>query len=152
MTFAEHQGSILKLGTNMTESMEAHFKEHIEQVTQWLDEHVRVYEEPETVTVTNLTFDKLKRKGTFSVYLSDCKLDEEIGFRFEVAKKPMLSFPMYYSPMGAPASYAQYNLTYATKLAIIKAVYRAYQAMLEISEQDVFDQSFSEPIKHSESK
>ena len=121
-------------------------EEHIKQVEGWLTENVRVYSAPKEVTITRLIYDENKREGTFDLYFDQQKIDERIGFMFEMAKKPYLIFPVYESPLGAPASYSQIDITYGTKMAIIKAVYRAYMELKESSNQELSENTYSETV------
>lgn len=121
--------------------------QHIKQVQTWLDENVRVYPQPKTVTVCEVTYNPENRNGNFSVYLDDIKLEEEIGYWFDVGKKPNLSIPMYHSPLGAPASFEQYELSYNTQLAIIKAVYALWQKFQTLPAGDVYNLRHLEPVR-----
>ena len=93
-------------------------EEHIKAVWKWLDENVQVFETPQSVTVSNFQIKTSRFSGSFDVHLDDVKLSERFSFGLGAHGKPDLFFPMFHSPLGAPASYVAIELTPQTTSAI----------------------------------
>lgn len=89
-------------------------QEHIRKVQDWLDENVRVYETPETVTVCEFVRKLGAYSGSFHLRLDDVALAESFSFGLGNDGRPELFFPVFHSPLGAPASYSAVRLTQET--------------------------------------
>ena len=75
---------------------------HIEKVRQWLREHVQVFSDLHSVTLSDFTVNW----DEFSVTLDDTAISDKFSFFLEASGKTTFYPPMFHSPLGAPASYA----------------------------------------------
>jgi len=105
---------------------ESELNEHLEAVSEWLDENVVEYPEPKKVRLFN--FKRISNdyvpwdKRTFQVALDDTILKDDIKFEANGAKNIRLYWPMFHSPLGAPCSYKSIEVTVDTVRAIEHAL------------------------------
>lgn len=80
---------------------------HLEEVRTWLDENVTVYDDVRSVTLHTFNIDWNDLGGSFQISVNGerCELPFSFGCRTATGK-PEVYFPMFHSPLGAPASYA----------------------------------------------
>ena len=93
-------------------------REHVKKVQEWLEENVESFPTPGTVTLSAFQIDADRYSGSFFVSLDGNKIPDRFRFGLGSNGKPELFFPMFHSPLGAPASYAAVELTYKTETAI----------------------------------
>lgn len=111
--------------------------EHVQAVWRWLDEHVLVFDTPRQITLFDLHADAERYQGSFRLKLDETVLDAtrlEDPFTFSLGQngKPSWGPPMFWSPLGAPASYAAVTLTEATEQAIQSLLERLLPRMLPL--------------------
>lgn len=97
--------------------------DHVQAVWRWLDEHVLVFDTPRQITLFDLQADPANYRGTFRLQLDDTaldatRLDDPFTFSLGQNGKPCWGPPMFWSPLGAPASYSAVTLTEPTQQAI----------------------------------
>ncbi len=97
-------------------------EQHVEQVRQWLENNVQVIAEPKSVILSGFSVDWERFSGDFSVSFDAVAVDERFSFGIDQSGKTQLYFPMFNSPLGAPASYAAIKLNDKTETAIIKGL------------------------------
>ena len=102
-------------------------EDHVQAVFRWLDEHVLKFDTPASITLFDIQSDAMRYKGSFRLQLDDVVLDEsrlETPFHFDLGQNglPNFYYPMFFSPLGAPASYAAVDLTDATEKTIRSAL------------------------------
>lgn len=95
---------------------------HLAEVAAWLDENVRVLPTPREVTLSAFEIDWNTLAGSFAVALDDETLPDRFRFDMEITGWLKFRTPMFHSPLGAPASYAAYELTSETRNAIEEAL------------------------------
>jgi len=101
-------------------------KEHLKAVSEWLDENVVEYPEPEKVKLFNFkrtpnNYDSWDERA-FQVALDDTIIEDDIRFEANGAKNIRLYWPMFHSPLGAPCSYRAIEVTKDTVRAIEHAL------------------------------
>jgi len=92
--------------------------DHLQAVQKWLRDNVLAYETPTAVEVSDFQLGANGFSGSFQVTLDGKKLPVPFSFGLGDNGKPALHFPMFCSPLGAPASYEAVELTDETTLAI----------------------------------
>lgn len=98
------------------------YGDHEREVKAWLEENVKVLEEPAMVTLSNFDIDWHQFDGNFNLALDDMVLEEKVSFSAEASGKSNFSLPMFHSPLGAPASYSAYEITKKTHQAVNQAL------------------------------
>jgi hypothetical protein len=93
-----------------------------EVVTQWLQDNVQVFPEPETVTLSEFSVDWEDFSGDFSVSFDSVKLAKKLSFGLEASGKTVFYMPMFHSPLGVPVSYPAIEITDRTKDAILRGL------------------------------
>ena len=89
-------------------------EDHIEAVAAWLEENVDTPPTPKSLTLHDIKIDRMSPlSGGFTARLdgtdfADCKFSTQQNGRFGFCP------PMYFSPLGAPASYAAVEFTAIT--------------------------------------
>jgi len=101
-------------------------KSHVERVREWLEENIQVFPEPVSVTLSDFSVDWNNFRGDFLVSFDSVAASERFKFALELNGKVALYFPMFHSPLGAPASYAAVRITYATHQAILKGLHETF--------------------------
>jgi hypothetical protein len=97
-------------------------EERSKQVSEWLKRNVKTYETPSEITLFNFSVDAVEYEGRFSIKLDDLQVEGDFNFGLSGNGKPEIYFPIFHSPMGAPASYSAVELTHETKSAILGAL------------------------------
>ena len=98
-------------------------EDHIEAVAAWLEENVDTPPTPKSLTLHDIKIDRMSPlSGGFTARLdgtdfADCKFSTQQNGHFG------FSPPMYFSPLGAPASYAAVEFTTITVQAMIAALH-----------------------------
>ena len=108
----------------MTYDHDRWVRTHLEQVSDWLDQNVKHYPSPKKVTLSNFDVDWDELSGTLRIALDDIPLEEEFRFGLEASGRVQLYFPMFHSPLGAPASYPKVELTDETRQAILSGLHQ----------------------------
>lgn len=93
-----------------------------------------VFDTPHQLIVFDIQGDPLKYEGSFRLQLDDVVLDAtrvEDPFTFSLSQngKPSWHSPMFYSPLGAPASYSAVTLSDDTEHAIQQLLERLLPTM-----------------------
>jgi len=101
-------------------------KSHVERVREWLEENIQVFPEPVSVTLSDFSVDWDNFRGDFLVSFDLIEASERFKFALELNGKVALYFPMFHSPLGAPASYAAVRITHATHQAILKGLHETF--------------------------
>ena len=107
---------------DIAENPELYFGDQVEEVEGWLSENVRVFDEPNTVTLSQFDVDWHRFSGSFCLSLDETVIEERISFSVGADGTASYSLPMFHSPLGAPASYNAYEFSKNTRLAISKAL------------------------------
>lgn len=116
--------------------------DHVKEVFKWLDENVQKFETPSKITLHGFQADPERFKGEFRVTLDDVLIGEAFQFHLSANGKPTFCPPMFYSPLGAPASYAAVQLTDETVSAIQKVMESALPMMRPLGLQPDGSQLF----------
>ena len=98
-------------------------EDHIKAVAAWLDEHVKTPPTPRVLTIHDIQINSLDEpRGSFTARLDGT---EFTGCTFTTAQNGRFEFcpPMYFSPLGAPASYAAVEFTADTIQAMLNALH-----------------------------
>lgn len=103
--------------------------DHINKVWQWLDENALVFKTPESITLSGFDVSSGKYSGSFDVTLDNQRIPRRFSFGLGGNGKPEIYFPMFHSPLGAPASYAAVELTRETTEAVKKILASILPAM-----------------------
>ena len=106
--------------------MDESIERHVEQVMAWLEENVQVFLEPEAVTLSEFSVNWEDFSGDFNLSLDDVMLSRKVGFGLEASGKTRFYMPMFYSPLGAPASYAAIEITEKTRQAILTGLRQTF--------------------------
>jgi hypothetical protein len=97
-------------------------RERIEDVRQWLEENVRVYPTPTSITVCNIELDPELFSGTATLLIGDEQPGEDLLLHLGATGCLTYSPPMIHSPLDVPASYLAFELTKNTQRAVSTAV------------------------------
>jgi len=98
------------------------YGDHEREVKAWLEENVKVLEEPAVVTLSNFDVNWHQFNGSFNLALDDTAIERRVSFSVEASGKAVFSLPMFHSPLGAPASYSAYEITKKTHQAVNKVL------------------------------
>ncbi len=101
--------------------MDEYKKKHIEEVHKWLEDNVKSYPSPKTLTLSEFDINWEKLSGSFLLILDNIST-ERLNFGLEDSGKVKYFLPMFHSPLGAPASYAAIDITNETECAILRAL------------------------------
>lgn len=88
------------------------------QVERWLKENVKVYDTPDSVTLSDFKVNAAEYSGRFAVTLGSENLPYTFSFGLGGNGKPELYWPMFHSPCGVPCSYGAVELSDATVLVM----------------------------------
>ena len=91
---------------------------HMLAVEQWLEDNVKIYHTPATVTLRAFDIDWSCLSGTFSLLLDQVEVPDRFRFSLDIAGRSTFHMPMFHSPLGAPASYCAIELSTQTIAAI----------------------------------
>jgi hypothetical protein len=97
-------------------------RERIEAVRQWLEENVRVYPTPTSITVRNIELDPERFSGTATLLIGNEQPGEDLSLHLDATGWLSYSPPMFHSPLDVPASYLAFELTKHTQRAVSTAV------------------------------
>lgn len=97
-------------------------KDHLKQVSNWLDHNVIQYPTPSIVALSDFDVNWDTMSGYF--YLTLDALRVPTAFSLSLGQNGWMQYhpPMFCSPLGAPASYGAVDLTDQTNAAIAKAL------------------------------
>ena len=98
----------------------------LELVRVWLEDNVFYPPTPKEITVHSIKFDWDRLSGTFRLALDNCEIAEPFEVHIDIAGRVKYLPPMFYSPLGAPASYAAVELDEVTATAVTRALERAF--------------------------
>lgn len=129
--------------------MNEEMKQQIKAVHAWLDKHVRVFAEPESVTLSDFTVNWADFSGSFRVTLDAEELPAKLRFALETSGETKFHLPMFHSPLGAPASYAALDLTPKTLAAIKQGLHLAIPRVMAAGSDKVTGQkiAFDAPLQ-----
>ena len=71
-----------------------------------------------------------KFSGDFQVSFDNLLLKERINFGLEASGKTKFYYPMFHSPLGAPASYGAIEMSHKTEEAIIKGLHETLPRLM----------------------
>lgn len=123
--------------------MSEEIKKQIKAVHAWLDKHVRVFEEPESVTLSDFTVNWDEFSGNFRVTLDTVELPTKLRFGLATNGETKLHLPMFHSPLGAPSSYAALDLTPKTLAAIKQGLHQAIPRVMAAGSNKVTGQNIA---------
>ena len=123
--------------------MSEEIKKQIKAVHAWLDKHVRVFEEPETVTLSDFTVNWDEFSGNFRVTLDTVELPTKLRFGLETSGETKFHLPMFHSPLGSPSSYAALDLTPKTLAAIKQGLHEAIPRVMAAGSNKVTGQNIA---------
>ena len=95
--------------------MDEFYEGHVEQVMAWLEENVQVIPEPETVTLSEFSINWEDFSGDFSLSFDAVMYSRKIRYGLEASGKAIFYMPMFFFPLGAPASYRAIEITEKTR-------------------------------------
>ena len=98
----------------------------LELVRVWLEENVFCPPTPKEITIHRIEFDWDRLSGTFRLALDNCEIAEPFEVHIDIAGRVKYLPPMFYSPLGAPASYAAVELDEITATAVTRALERVF--------------------------
>ena len=106
--------------------------EHLKLVSQWLDENVVSYPTPSSISLVEFDFNWDLMAGSFCLLIDDERLSDT--FQLTLSQTGWMQFhpPMFFSPLGAPASFSAVNLTSATEDAINHALHQIFPRLKPI--------------------
>ena len=107
-------------------------RERIEAVRQWLEENVRVYLTPTSITVRNIELDPERFSGTATLLIGDELPGEDLSLHLGATGWLSYSPPMIHSPLDVPASYLAFELTKNTQRAVSTAVQNLLPRLLPL--------------------
>ncbi len=96
--------------------------DHLQAVRAWLDENVKVYPTPQSISISQISLDRKSMSGRALLKIGDATDFEEITLHIGGAGRLTYSLPMFCSPLGAPASYCAISLTPQTIAALDELV------------------------------
>jgi hypothetical protein len=106
--------------------------EHLKLVSQWLDENVVSYPEPKSISLLEFDFNWERMTGNFYLELDGNRVAD--AFQLTLSQNGFMQFhpPMFFSPLGAPASFSAVNLTSSTELAISNALREIFPRLMPL--------------------
>ena len=104
---------------------------HVDAVMSWLKDNVKVYSNPKLVVLSNFIVDWDSASGSFDLTIDGDLLEDRINFAPELSGKSTLYFPVFNSPLGAPASYGKYDIHWQVENLILKAVQETIPRVLD---------------------
>lgn len=106
--------------------------EHLKLVSQWLDANVMAYPTPSSISLVEFDFDWDLMAGNFCLLIDDERISDP--FQLTLSQNGWMQFhpPMFFSPLGAPASFSAVNLTSATEDAINHALHQIFPRLKPI--------------------
>ncbi len=110
----------------------ARVRERIEAVRQWLEENVRVYPTPTSITLCNIELDPERFSGTATLLVGDGQPGEDLSLHLGATGWLTYSPPMFHSPLDVPASYIAVELTKNTQRAVSIAVQSLLPRLLSL--------------------
>lgn len=96
--------------------------EHLQAVRAWLDENIKVYPTPQSISISQISLDSKSMSGRALLKIGDDPYAEELTLRMGDTGRLTYSLPMFCSPLGAPASYCAISLTSQTIAALDKLI------------------------------
>jgi hypothetical protein len=96
--------------------------DHLKEVSAWLDRSVCSYPTPLKVTLSSFSINLDKMTGCFQLTIDDFSIPDMFNLSLGLNGWMQHHPPMFYSPLGAPASYAAIDLTSDTNKAISSAL------------------------------
>jgi hypothetical protein len=90
----------------------------VKKVNEWFERNVKTYRTPAEMILFNFSIDAQNYAGRFSIKLDGVEIQEKFRFGLGGNGEPEIFFPVFHSPMGAPASYPAVELTGETRNAI----------------------------------
>lgn len=104
-------------------------EEGTHRIEQWLEDNVRTYPTPGSVTLSGFDVDTEEYRGSFDVTLDENTIPERFSFALGGNGTPDLFLPIVTSPLGVPTSYATVELTDETVSAIKRLLASALPRM-----------------------
>jgi hypothetical protein len=104
--------------------------DRLELVKVWLEENVLVPPTPQEITISEIEFDWEHLEGSFRLALDNLAIRDPFDLYIDVAGRIQFRPPMFYSPLGAPASYSAVRLDTVTSGAIDKALESVFPRLL----------------------
>jgi len=123
--------------------MSDEIKQQIKAVHAWLDKHVRVFDEPEAVTLSDFSVNWDEFSGNFRVTLDNVELPTKLRFGLETSGETKFHLPMFHSPLGAPSSYSALDLTPKTLAAIKLGLHQAIPRVMAAGSNKVTGQNIA---------
>ena len=105
--------------------MDPHIAAHVEDVRKWLKANVKSYPPPSRLELSSFRTERETLKGSFDLSLDGVLLSERMNFTLADSGWVELRIPLFHSPLGAPASYAAFEFSEETELAIGNALRQA---------------------------
>ena len=96
--------------------------DHLQQVDQWLEEHVATYPTPEVVMLRSFEVDWERVSGNFALVLDGVEVSGRFTFSLGMNGQISTEPPLFVSPLGAPCSYAAVDLDDVTWDAIDRLI------------------------------
>ena len=97
-------------------------------IQEWLDANVVTHNQPKNISLSGFEIDWNDLSGSFDLAFDETVLSERIKFSLESNGRMKFWMPMFHSPLGAPASYAAFEMSDSTKDAIDSALYEAFSS------------------------
>lgn len=106
--------------------------EHLKSVSRWLEQNVVTYREPKSIALVEFNFNWERMSGNFCLLLDDQRVAD--SYQLTLSQNGVMQFhpPMFYSPLGAPASFSAVNLTSSTEVAIGNALREIFPKLLPL--------------------
>lgn len=94
----------------------------LELVRVWLEDNVFCPPTPKEITIYDINFDWENLSGTFRLSLDNLSIAQPFDVSIDIAGQVKYVPPMFFSPLGAPASYAAVDLDSPTTAATERAL------------------------------
>ena len=95
---------------------------HLQQVENWLEEHVYTCPNPETVMLRSFEVNWERVSGDFELTIDGNEVPGRFTFSLDMTGRISTGPPIFVSPLGAPCSYAAVELDDATWATIDKLI------------------------------
>lgn len=98
-------------------------EEHIKAINAWLDEHVQKFAPKTSITLHSFEIDWEELRGSFSVRFDDQECSDRFSFSCTtITGWAEVYYPVFHSPLGAPASYGAVDISKEGDQALKQAI------------------------------
>lgn len=130
----------------MHDEIPPHRRSHVQEVRRWLEENVVDGSKAKVLQIADVRIEwehfPAQLSGDFLIFVDGTRFPQRFRFGVNVTGQLAIYPPMFHSPLGAPASYAQIDLTEAAYAGLKNALVELLPPVRPLTRE----QSCSTPI------